>query len=61
MRGQRVSDHILNSTADALSFEVKMSEALAGCVDSTVTLKRIDDKTLKGMRGSRTEVTLTRE
>jgi hypothetical protein len=39
------------ATAQALEFEIKASDALAGCHNTKAALQRIDDKTLKGTRG----------
>ena len=58
--GRKVPISVLSATSEELTFRIKMSEALAGCQDSTAKLKRVDDSTLKGTRG-RQELTATRK
>jgi hypothetical protein len=38
-------------TPDSMTLILRFSEALHGCTDDTVVLKRIDDKTITGKRG----------
>ena len=52
---------VTTATADELVFVIKFSTALGGCKDAEVTLKRVDDKTLKGFRNKTMEMTLTRK
>lgn len=39
---------VRKASSDELVFTVNRAETLAGCKDSTYTLKRVDDKTMKG-------------
>ena len=43
---------MLTATTDQLSFRIKHADAIPGCVDSTVRVDRVDDKTMKGTRGT---------
>jgi hypothetical protein len=51
---------VVSATEEALEFQVKMSDVVAGCPDFKVKLKRADEKTLKGQRGA-DGVSLTRQ
>jgi hypothetical protein len=50
--GRPVPIAVLSATADQLSFRIKHAEAIPGCVDSTVRVDKVDDKTMKGTRGT---------
>jgi hypothetical protein len=50
---------VLVATDNELQFLIKKSEGLACCPDSTVKLKRVDEKTLKSA-GGRSDMTLVR-
>jgi hypothetical protein len=50
--GRPVPIAILTATPDELAFRIKHAEAIPGCVDSTVRVKRVDDKTMNGARGT---------
>ena len=50
--GRPVPIAVLTATADELAFRIKHAEAIPGCVDSTVRVRKVDDKTMKGTRGS---------
>lgn len=52
---------VKTATADELVFVIKFATALSGCKDTEVALKRVDDKTLKGLRDGKAEITLTRK
>lgn len=52
---------VTTATADELVFVIKFSAALGGCKDAEVKLKRVDDKTLKGFRNEKMEMTLTKQ
>jgi hypothetical protein len=58
--GRPVPIAVLTATADQLTFRIKHAEAIPGCVDSTVRVNRVDDKTMKGSRGTQPLV-LTRD
>jgi hypothetical protein len=58
--GRPVPIAVLTATADQLAFRIKHAEAIPGCVDSTVRVNRVDDKTMKGTRGTQPLV-LTRD
>ena len=58
--GLEVPISIESSSADAMTIKLKFSEALQGCADSTVELKRVDDKTITGRRG-KADLVLSRE
>ena len=58
--GRPVPIAVLTATADQLSFRIKHAEAIPGCADSTVRVNRVDDKTMKGTRGTQPLV-LTRD
>ena len=49
------------ATTDELIFVIEFSTVLRGCQDSEVKLKRVDDKTLKGVRDEDKEITLVKE
>jgi hypothetical protein len=49
--GRPVPIAVLTATNDELTFRIKHSEAIPGCVDSTVQVTRVDDKSMKGTRG----------
>jgi len=59
--GQKAPISVKKATAEELVFVIEFSSALQGCNDSVVKLKRVDDKTLKGMRDKDKEITLVRE
>jgi hypothetical protein len=50
--GRPVPIAVLTATSDELTFRIKHAEAIPGCVDSTVRVTRVDDKTMKGTRGT---------
>jgi hypothetical protein len=50
--GRPVPIAVLMATADQLSFRIKHAEAIPGCVDSTVRVDKVDEKTMKGTRGT---------
>jgi len=56
--GRPVPIAVLTATADQLSFRIKHADAIPGCVDSTVRVDRVDDKTMKGTRGTQPLVLL---
>jgi len=58
--GRPVPIAVLTATADQLAFRIKHAEAIPGCIDSTVRVNRVDDKTMKGSRGTQPLV-LTRD
>ncbi|MEP6608428.1 MAG: hypothetical protein ABJA83_07085 [Burkholderiaceae bacterium] len=49
------------ATAEELVFKVNRSKVLAGCPDSTMKFKKVDDRTLKGEFPDGRVLTLTRE
>jgi hypothetical protein len=51
---------VTKATADVLEFDIKASEALAGCRDTQATLQRVDGGVLKGTRGNQ-ELVLKRD
>ncbi|WP_326539839.1 hypothetical protein [Pseudorhodoferax sp.] len=51
---------VASATADELMFKVLRSQALQGCTDMQLTLRRVDDKTLQGAFGNGIAVELTR-
>ncbi|MBU1361018.1 MAG: hypothetical protein KKC85_02790 [Gammaproteobacteria bacterium] len=59
--GRQAPILVQSATADELVFEVKRSTALAGCPDSTLTMKRVDEKTLQGAMRDGRSFTLTRK
>lgn len=58
--GMKTPISIESSSADAITIKLQASQALGGCPDSTVELKRVDDKTMKGKLGN-IDLTLSRE
>jgi hypothetical protein len=50
--GRPVPIAVLAASNDELAFRIKHAEAIPGCVDSTVRVNRVDDKTMKGTRGT---------
>lgn len=48
--GRLVPIAVLTAAADELSFRIKHAEAIPGCVDSTVSVTRVDDKSMQGTR-----------
>ena len=50
--GRPVPIAVLSATNDELSFRIKHAEAIPGCIDSTVRVTRVDDKSMKGTRGT---------
>lgn len=44
-----------------LAFRIESSKALSGCTDRSVTLKRVDDKTLQGQFDDGRTLTLVRD
>jgi hypothetical protein len=54
--GRPVPIAVLTATADQLSFRIKHADAIPGCVDSTVRVDKVDDKTMKGTRGTQSLV-----
>lgn len=59
--GKKAPISVKTVTADELIFVIEFSSVLKGCSDSEVKLKRVDDKTLKGMRDLNKEITLVRD
>jgi hypothetical protein len=59
--GRKAPIVVKTATADKLIFVVRFSTVLQGCPDSEVRLKRVDDKTLKGIRDKDKEITLVRK
>lgn len=59
--GQKTPISVKKATAEELIFVIEFSGVMAGCQDSKVTLKRVDDKTLKGLRDKDKEITMVRE
>ena len=57
--GREVPIAIEKQTDDEVHVRLKFSEAVQGCTDSMVLLKRVDDKKLTGTRGNR-ELTATK-
>lgn len=49
------------ASTEGLAFRIEGSKVLAGCPDGSVTLKRVDDKTLEGQFGDGRTLTLVRE
>ena len=58
--GKEVPIRIENSSPDAMTLKLKFSEALLGCADATVRLKRADDGSVSGKRG-KADLVLTKE
>lgn len=58
--GREVGIEIVKSSPDEMTLKLKFSEAITGCTDSTLHLKRVDDKTIAGRRG-KADLKLTRE
>ena len=58
--GKEVPIAIDKQTDDEIHVRLKFSEVVSGCTDSTVRLKRVDDKKLTGTRG-KAEVTATKQ
>ena len=58
--GREVAIAIEKQTDDEIHVRLKFSEVAQGCTDSTVRLKRVDDKKLTGTRG-KSEVTATKQ
>ena len=54
--GREVPVSIEGLSQDTIVLKLKFSEAIAGCTDSSVTLKRLNDKAISG---SREDVALT--
>ena len=48
-------------STNELAFSINASKVLAGCQDGSVTLKRVDDRTLKGQFADGRTLTLVRE
>lgn len=59
--GREAPITVMTATADELIFVIQFASVLKGCKDSEVKLKRVDDKTLKGLRDENKEITLIRE
>ena len=59
--GVKAELSVTNASPQELVFDIKFSEALRGCRDVAVTLKPVDDRTLKGFRDSTVELTLVRD
>lgn len=58
--GKEVPIQIENSSPEAMTLKLKFSEALPGCTDATVRLKRADDGSVSGKRG-KADLVLTKE
>lgn len=52
---------VARATASEFEFSINGSKMLTGCSDVTVTLKRIDDKTLEGQNSNGRKITLVRQ
>ncbi len=52
---------VQRASTGELAFRIEASKALAGCPNRSVTLKRVDDKTLQGRFDDGRALTLTRE
>jgi hypothetical protein len=50
--GREVPISVKVQSPGEVAIDLKFSEALAGCSNSIVTLKRVDDRNLQGFRGS---------
>lgn len=59
--GREAPIAVKQATSDVLEFAVLKSQALAGCKDWTVTLKRKDDKTLEGRFPDGSQATVVRQ
>jgi hypothetical protein len=59
--GLKAPISVKKATAEELVFVIEFASVLHGCEDSKVTLQRVDDKTLKGMRDQDKEITLVRD
>ncbi len=59
--GQKAPISVKKASAEELVFVIEFSSVLQGCNDSVVKLKRVDDKTLKGLRDKDKEITLVKE
>jgi hypothetical protein len=59
--GKRSPVVVQRTSADELVFEIRRSEALRGCKDSIVTLKRVNETTLKGELDDGRKLTLIRK
>lgn len=58
--GIRAPVVVQRASADELVFEINRSKALKGCKDNIVTLKRVDETTLKGELDDGRKLTLVR-
>lgn len=52
--------HIEQVDGNAAKIRLKFSEALHGCSDATIHIKKVDEKSMTGSRG-RAELSITRE
>jgi hypothetical protein len=59
--GKRSPIAVQRTSAEELVFEVQRSKALKGCKDSIVTLKRVNETTLKGELDDGRKLTLMRK
>lgn len=59
--GRAAPISVQRSTPEELVFEINRSKALAGCKDTTVRFRRVDDNVLQGGFGGGRAMTLTRE
>ena len=59
--GQKAPIAVKSATEGELIFVIQFSSVLKGCIDSEVSLKRVDDKTLKGLRDKDKPITLVRD
>lgn len=59
--GKEVAVVIEKQTDNEIDLRLKFSEVASGCTDARVRLKRVDDKTLTGIRGKDTEVKATKK
>ncbi len=59
--GRKAPIVVKTASAEELTFVIRSSTVLQGCRDSLVRLKRVDDKTLKGIRDKDKEITLVRK
>lgn len=52
---------VQRASTSELAFRIESSKALSGCTDRSVTLKRVDDKTLQGQFDDGRTLTLVRD
>jgi len=59
--GRELPIAVQRASTGELAFRIESSKALTGCTDRSVTLKRVDDKTLEGQFDDGRTLTLVRE